>query len=197
MTGPLGISRSRMGSGTSWLPDASPMYGLMGALDEGGFMLHENVFAGYDAFASDRGSRRFISVNPVMGVAWYPLGPGELMARLMLSAEPLTVGKGGYPLILQTGETAGGEHLHDRQHPHDVFMEVALDYTLALPGSVGVELYVAPAGEPALGPTAYPHRISAISDPLAPIGHHWQDARHISFGVLTLGVFTRRVKLEG
>jgi hypothetical protein len=197
MKGPLGLSRSRMGSGTSWLPESSPMYGLMAPLGEGGFMFHENVFAGYDWFGSDRGSKRFISVNSVMGMAWHPLGPGELMARLMLSAEPATVGKQGYPLILQTGETANDEPLHDRQHAHDFFMEVALQYTLVVNNAVGIELYVAPAGEPALGPTAYPHRISAISDPLAPIGHHWQDSTHIAFGVLTAGIFTRQLKLEG
>ncbi|MEO8182412.1 MAG: hypothetical protein ABI895_26545 [Deltaproteobacteria bacterium] len=197
MTGPLGISRARMGSGTSWLPDSSPMYGLMGPLGDGGMMFHGNIFAGYDWFGSDRGSDRFISVNSVMGMAWHPLGPGEIMARVMLSAEPLTVGKRGYPLILQTGETADGEPLHDRQHPHDLFMELGVSYTLPVSSDVGLQVYAAPAGEPALGPTAFPHRISAISDPLAPLGHHWQDSTHIAFGVLTAGVFTRQFKLEG
>jgi hypothetical protein len=197
MKGPLGVSRSRLGSGTSWLPDSSPMHGLMASLGEGGFMFHENIFAGYDWFGSDRGSKRFVSVSSVMGMAWYPLGPGELMARLMLSAEPATVGKRGYPLILQTGETANDQPLHDRQHAHDLLMEVALQYTFVVKDAVGIELYIAPAGEPALGPTAYPHRVSAISDPLAPIGHHWQDSTHIAFGVLTAAVFTRRLKLEG
>jgi len=36
-----------------------------------------------------------------------------------------------------------------------------------------------------------------MDDPAAPIGHHWQDATHITFGVVTAGVFTRRLKLEG
>ncbi len=197
MAGPLGIARARMGSGTSWLPDSSPMYGSMMPLGLGGVMLHGNIFAGYDWFGSDRGSDRFISMNSIMGMAWHPLGPGEIMARLMLSAEPLTVGERGYPLILQTGETANGEPLHDRQHPHDLFMELGVSYTLPVSSDVGLQLYVAPAGEPALGPTAFPHRISAISDPLAPLGHHWQDSTHIAFGVVTAGVFTRHVKLEG
>jgi hypothetical protein len=63
-------------------------------------------------------------------------------------------------------------------------------------GPVGLSLYLAPVGEPALGPVAYPHRPSAAYDPFAPIGHHWQDATHISYGVLTAGVFTHAVKLE-
>lgn len=197
MTDPTGLPRSRYGSGTAWLPDSSPMYGVMAPLGAGGVMLHENIFVGYDRFGSDRGSELFLSVNSVMGMAWYPVGPGELTTRAMLSAEPLTVGKRGYPLILQSGETANGEPLHDRQHPHDLFMELALAYTTPLSPDVGLQVYAAPAGEPALGPVAYPHRISAISDPLAPIGHHWEDATHISFGVLTVGFFTRQVKLEG
>src|SRR5256885_10869938 len=41
------------------------------------------------------------------------------------------------------------------------------------------------------------HRPSAAYDPVAPLGHHAQDFTHISDGVATLGVFTRRFKLEG
>lgn len=197
MVGPLGIARTRMGSGTAWLPDSSPMYGIMGRLGSGGFMFHENVFVGYDWFGSDRGSQRVVSTNSVMAMAWQAVGSGELTERVMLSAEPLTVTGGGYPLLFQTGETYHGQPLHDRQHPHDLFMELALDYVLPLSGALALELYAAPAGEPALGPVAFPHRISAISDPLAAIGHHWEDSTHISFGVLTAGIFTRRFKLEG
>jgi hypothetical protein len=196
MTGPLGVSRARMGSGTSWLPDSSPMYGLMGGKGQWGFMVHGNIFAGYDWFGGERGSDQVISVNSVMGMAWRDLGPGELMFRAMLSAEPLTVGTQGYPLILQTGETAGGEPLHDRQHPHDLFMELAAIYVVPLTRGVALQLYLAPAGEPALGPTAFPHRISAMADPLAPLGHHWQDSTHIAFGVLTAALFTRSFKLD-
>ena len=34
-------------------------------------------------------------------------------------------------------------------------------------------------------------------NPMAPIGHHWQDSTHISFGVITAGVYTRTLKLDG
>lgn len=107
----------------------------------------------------------------------------------MLSLEPLTLGTTGYPLIGQTGETAGGERLIDRQHPHDLFMEIAADYQREIASGIAVDLYGALAGEPALGPVGFPHRPSAVPDPLAPLSHHWQDATHISFGVLTAGVF--------
>src|SRR5665213_3799234 len=35
-----------------------------------------------------------------------------------------------------------------------------------------------------------------MDNPMVPIGHHWQDASHESFGVATAGVFTRRWKFE-
>src|SRR5438093_10990636 len=62
---------------------------------------------------------------------------------------------------------------------------------------LGLSVYLAPVGEPAVGPVAFPHRPSAADDPLAPISHHWQDGTHITFGVVKAGVFTRAVKLEG
>jgi hypothetical protein len=195
--GPLGIPHSRTGSGTSWLPDSTPMHALMTTAGGWDLMFHANVFVGYDSFGGDRGDSKLTSINWVMGMASHPLAGGELTLRTMLSAEPLTVGDEGYPLLLQTGETADGQPLHDRQHPHDLFMELTAMYSVAVTDDVGVQVYAAPAGEPALGPTAFPHRMSAMSDPLAPLGHHWEDATHISFGVLTLGVFTHDVKLEG
>jgi len=114
-----------------------------------------------------------------------------------MSTDPFTVGKAGYPELLQTGESYRGEPLHDRQHPHDLFMELAALYDVPVTSSVGVEMYAAPVGEPALGPVAYPHRPSAAADPFAVLGHHWQDATHISYGVATVGLFTHDVKLEG
>jgi hypothetical protein len=122
---------------------------------------------------------------------------GRFGARVMLSPEPFTAQKGGgYPLLLQTGETYQGEPLRDRQHPHELFMELAATYTQALSKDWGLQLYVAPVGEPALGPVAFPHRLSAASDPLAALGHHWEDSTHIAFGVLTAGVLTPAAKLE-
>jgi len=116
----------------------------------------------------------------------------------MLSAEPATAGgELQLPLLLQSGETYGGQPLHDRQHPHDLFMEVAALYRRPIADLFGIELYGALSGEPALGPTAFMHRASAMNNPFPPIGHHWQDSTHISFGVLTAGVYNRWVKLEG
>jgi hypothetical protein len=194
---PLGIAETRAASGTSWQPDSTPMF--MWHWMTGGWTLglHTSVFAGYDSKSSDRGDDKFISINWVMAMAGHAVGPGDILLRTMLSLEPVTVGKRGYPLLLQTGESLDGVPLHDRQHPHDLVMEIAACYRQAIGTSVGVELYAALAGEPAIGPPAFPHRFTAMADPLAPIGHHWEDSTHISFGVVTAGVFTRQLKLEG
>jgi len=32
------------------------------------------------------------------------------------------------------------------------------------------------------------HRPSAMDDPDAPLGHHWQDSTHVTFGVATAGL---------
>jgi hypothetical protein len=159
--------------------------------------LHENAFLARDDSASTRGSDQFLSINWLMGMARHDVGDGDITFRAMLSAEPATITDGGYPLLLQSGESYHGAPLHDRQHPHDLFMELAARYRQPLTDTLGIEVYAAPAGEPALGPAAFPHRFTAYSDPLAPLGHHWFDSTHISFGVLTAGIYTRTWKLEG
>lgn len=194
---PLGIPMERTGSGTSWLPDDSPMHATHVMAGPWELMLHGVAFAMYDKQGSRRGDEQFSSVNWGMLMATRELGGGRLQLRGMMSAEPWTVGGRGYPLLLQTGETFQGTSLHDRQHPHDLFMEVAGLYEHAVSDHLGVSLYVAPVGEPAIGPVAFPHRPSAMNDAMAPIGHHWQDATHISFGVLTAGIFTHSLRLEG
>jgi hypothetical protein len=193
---PLGINHTRDASGTSWLPDASPMQGLMRSRGTWTLMLHGNAFLEFIKTGSDRGDDQFGSINWIMGMAQRPFGGGSLLFKTMISLEPITVGKCGYPALLQTGEVCNGAPLHDRQHPHDLFMEIAADYRRALSESIAFELYGGPAAEPALGPTAYAHRLSALPDPIAPISHHWIDSTHVSFGVLTGGVYGRKWKAE-
>jgi hypothetical protein len=194
--GILGSPMAREASGTSWQPDTTPVFGWHFATGGFRWMVHGLAFASWDTQSTRRGDAAFVSTNWAMVMARHDLAGGELDGRLMLSAEPATVGTRGYPLLLQSGESVGGKPLVDRQHPHDLFMELALLWTRPLGDDLAIQLYVAPSGEPALGPTAFPHRAAAFADPLAPLGHHWQDATHITFGVLTGGVFTRYAKLE-
>jgi hypothetical protein len=197
MTSPLGISMDRMGSGTTWIPDAAPIaswHGQLGAWDVTG---HGIVFGEYIHQGGPRGAHQFGSLNWGMLMVSRPIGRGMLQFRTMLSLDPATVTGRGYPLLLQTGESFQGQPLIDRQHPHDFWMELGVLYLVPVAKHAAVELYLAPSGEPALGPVAFMHRPSAIDDPIAPLGHHWQDATHISFGVLTAGIHSHRWKLEG
>jgi hypothetical protein len=197
MTGPLGISMARDGSGTSWLPDASPMFAIHGQAGPWNLMLHQNLFVQYINEGGTRGDDQFGSTNWVMGMAQRNVAGGPLMLRGMMSIEPLTVGACGYPTLLATGESCDGEPLHDRQHPHDVLMALAVQYQREITSGLAYQLYAGLAGEPALGPVAFPHRVSALTNPLAPITHHWLDSTHISFGVLSAGLYQQRWKAEG
>jgi hypothetical protein len=193
---PLEIGESRDGSGTSWLPDETPVHGPMAHVGPWMLMAHGRAFLQGVGVSGDRGDTQFGSINWMMGMAQRPAGGGQFTARLMMSAEALTVGRCGYPDMLQSGESCRGAALHDRQHPHDLFMEIAARYAHAVSRSVAVEVSGGPVGEPALGPVAFPHRPSAWPEPLAPISHHWLDATHVSFGVATAGVYGRRWKAE-
>jgi hypothetical protein len=193
----LDLEAARNGSGTAWQPENTPHAALHVQAAGWELMFHALLFGGYDRQTGARGDQQAMGVGWIMGMARRRVEHGELGLRIMLSPEPWTVRNGGYPLLLQTGETYQGQPLHDRQHPHDLFMELGALYNHELgPGWV-LQLYVAPSGEPALGPIAFPHRASAMADPLATLGHHWQDSTHISFGVVTAGVVTRHAKLEG
>ena len=195
---PLGVSMDRMGSGTTWVPDAAPIPSIYftapGHWDITG---HGFAYGQYNKQGGPRGDQQFGSLNWMMLMASHSLAGGRFQARTMLSLDAASVTTRGYPLLLQSGEAIDGASIHDRQHPHDLFMELSALYEVPVTESVGVIFYAAPSGEPAIGPVAFMHRPSAMDNPTAPIGHHWQDATHIAFGVLSAGVFTHTLKLEG
>jgi hypothetical protein len=188
---------ARDASGTAWLPEQTPMYGVFHTAGAWQVMWHGNAFLQYLSDSGKRGTDQAGSINWVMAMARRNAGGGRLGLRGMVSAEPWTIRGCGYPDLLATGEVCAGEVIRDRQHPHDLFMELAAEYDRALKGTTRWQLYGGLAGEPALGPVAYPHRVSAMPNPLAPIGHHWFDATHITFGVITAGVYGPRWKVEG
>jgi Heavy metal binding domain len=189
---------SREGSGTSWLPDSSPMYGKMFMFGEDMLMLHGAAFPRYTNVSSRRGDDRIDAPNWIMGMYSHPLGDNtQIGARLMMSLDPLTEGGRGYPLLFQTGESWHDQPLHDRQHPHDLFDELSVSLSQKFDHDLSAYLYLGYPGEPALGPPTFMHRPSAMDDPDAPIGHHWQDSTHITFGVATAGLVWRNIKVEG
>jgi hypothetical protein len=194
--GPYGMTREA--SGTAWQPDSAPHHGFHFTAGPWELMAHGMATLAYDDQEGRRGDRDVFSSNMAMLMGSRPAGPGRLGVRAMVSLEPWTIGKQGYPLLLQTGETADGETpLVDRQHPHDLFMELAATYSLPLSGDSSVFAYLGLPGEPALGPPAFMHRFAAMENPEAPLSHHWLDSTHITYGVATAGWVKGPWKLEG
>jgi hypothetical protein len=189
---------SRESSGSSWIPDSSPMYGHMFMLGDDMLMLHGAVFPRYTNVSTRRGDDRIDAPNWIMAMYSHPFSDTtQLGLRAMMSLDPLTEGGRGYPLLLQTGESWHDEPLHDRQHPHDLFDELSFSLSQKFTDDLSSYIYFGYPGEPALGPPAFMHRPSAMDDPDAPIGHHWQDSTHITFGVATAGLQWRTIKIEG
>jgi len=197
MSGMYGsYAMTREASGTSWQPEAARHEGVHLMKGPWMVMLHGFADGVYDNQGGHRGDTKVFSNNMGMAMAQRQLGPGSLGLRSMVSIEPATIGKEGYPLLLQTGETADGRTpLIDRQHPHDLFMELAGTYSVSK-GNRSLFLYGGLPGEPALGPPAFMHRFSGVNIPVAPITHHWLDSTHITYGVLTAGAVVDRVKVE-
>jgi hypothetical protein len=162
--GPYDMSREA--SGTSWQPDSTPMGGIDHMSGPWMTMVHAFVYAIYDDQGGPRGATQTFSTSMLMLMARRQLSEGALGLRLMLSGDPL-MGREGYPLLFQTGETANGVvPLIDRQHPHDLLMEASASYSLDL---------------------------SAHSSAFV---HHWLDSTHVAWGVVTGGYTAGPLKLE-
>ena len=198
MTSPLGPwPMSRDASGTSWQPDMGRHGGVHWGDGDWTFMGHALLNLTYTGQNGPRGDDQTFVSGMIMGAARRDFADGStLNLRLMASPDPF-MGKSGYPLLLAAGETADGINpLVDRQHPHELIMEASASYSRRLSDSDSVFAYIGYPGEPAFGPPAFMHRMSAMDGPEAPITHHWLDSTHIVFGVTTLGWVHDGFKLE-
>jgi hypothetical protein len=198
MAGALGpYPMTREASGTAWQPDTSRHSGVEATAGGWALMGHGILNLVYDWQQGPRGGEKAFVSGMVMGSAQRRFANGNvLQLRVSLSPDPF-MGKRGYPLHLASGETADGlTPLIDRQHPHDFFMELSASYSLRLSDKASLFLYGGLPGEPAFGPPAFMHRMSAMDSPEAPISHHWLDSTHITFGVVTAGLVYDRLKLE-
>jgi hypothetical protein len=187
---------TREGSGSSWQPDSTPMMGSHAMHGQWMSMLHGMADLIYDDQGGPRGASQSFSSGMLMFMARRELSDGALGVHLMASSDPL-MGRSGYPLLFQTGETANGrDPLIDRQHPHDLLMEAALTYSYDLAPQSSVFVYAGLPGSPALGPNAFMHRLSGMDSPEAPLSHHWLDSTHITWGVVTGGWTWQQLRLE-
>src|SRR5258708_2924732 len=186
----------RESSGTSVEPNSIQVPMLMTMKSNWMLMLHGQYFLSAIEQSGPRGADKVFSTNWSMFMAQRQWGPGQLTLRAMVSLEPATVTGRYYPQLFQPGETAFGRPLNDGQHPHDFFMELAALYDVKLGENALLSFYAAPVGDPAMGPTAYPHRASASEDPAAPLGHHLQDSTHIASDVVTVGLAYKLFRIE-
>lgn len=202
----IGDPMERESSGTAWAPDSSPVYAKMKMTKGGGmwmfmgtaFLRHTQIGSSRDVSAAGKGSRAKTDL-PTMFMAMYshPIGEkSQFGFRTMASLDSVIEQNFGYPLLYQSGEQFRGLPLHDRQHPHDFISELAVTFSHKFDETKSFFVYVGYPGEPALGPPMYLHRASGMNNPDAPISHHWQDATHITFGVLTAGFSFGKAKIE-
>ncbi|HMS20233.1 hypothetical protein [uncultured Sphingorhabdus sp.] len=187
-----------IGSGTSRLPgNEGGMHGLhIMPGNDWMIMAHGYAWGVYTDQSGPRGDDKAYVQSMAMLNAEKQTGWGKVQLKSMFSLEPLMKNR-GYPNLFASGETAGGEALVDRQHPHDLFMELAARVDFNVGADSSVFLYGGPVGEPALGPSAFMHRGSARYNPEAPITHHWFDSGHITYGVATVGFASRQFQIEG
>lgn len=163
MYGPYPMSRES--SGTSWQPESTPLQGIHFNYKDWALMLDAWVNLIYDKQEGKRGDQKTFSASMFMFMAQRQLAKGTFGFRSMFSLDPL-MGKKGYPLLLQNGETGDGRTpLVDRQHPHDLFMELACAYSIPLSEESSVFTYFGLPGEPALGPPAFMLRFSGMDFP--------------------------------
>lgn len=187
-----------LSSGTSVEPrttsESAPMFHT--SLGDWTLMFHANGFLVDTQQTGLRGADKLYSINWLMPMISRDYGRQTVAFRTMLSLEPATVTQRRYPELFQSGETAYGLPIVDGQHPHDLLMEIAGRYDLKLRERMRLFVYGGPIGEPALGPTAYPHRASASENPVAVLGHHEEDSTHVSDSVMTLGFSGGPLQLE-
>ena len=194
---PASMSLMNMASGTSVNPASWPMPMVMTHFGSWNAMFMGQGFLVDTQQSGPRGGDKLYSPNWFMSSIEHRVGKDAAFRfDLMLSLDPATTTDRRYPLLFQTGETAYGQSLVDAQHPHSLFMALGVHYVRQLNADTTLETYVAPVGDPALGPVAFPHRASAMELPQATISHHWQDSTHVADEVVTVGIAYKKWKLE-
>ena len=178
-------------------PQAHQHHQMTGTPGGWHFMQDGLVLGLFNDQGGPRGGDEFKVPNWWMGMLSRQRGRHAFGLNMMFSLDPATVGDEGYGEIFQVGEAFEGKPLIDRQHPHDLFMQLAATWRLSFNERTALTLSGGPAGEPTLGPVAFMHRPSASNLVLAPLGHHTFDSTHISFGVLAASLDYGRWTFEG
>ncbi|NOS70671.1 MAG: hypothetical protein HOP33_12165 [Verrucomicrobia bacterium] len=191
-------SPTREASGTSWQPEATPAAGLVSTRGNWTWTTRAVASVVYTYQGGKRGDDGVYSPNMLVFMGNRALGAGTFGIHTTFTAESISVNDSGYAELFQTGTTGNGRTpLIDRQHPHDLFSELAASYSLPLNDVSSVFAYLGLPGEPALGPPNVVRRFSGIDFPEAPLSYDWFDSSHTSFGVATVGCIWNQFKLDG
>ena len=174
--------------------------------NEGIIRKYKDWIFGVNAFASlvfdhqggKRGKSDVYSENYLSLTAIKPFSQSVLVLNSRFSLEPFTIGKRGYPLLLQVGGTANNKtFLVDAQHPHDLFSELSMNYIIKLNEDSNFNIYLGLPGAPALGPTGIQVCNIDLAVPESPLLHEALYSTEISYGVVTAGYNWRNITLEG
>jgi len=113
---PLGIPWSRLGSGTSWIPDSTAMRALH--VDAGAWRLMSmgSAFGQFNRQSSLLGDTELGLIDWEMLMAMRDVASGALRLTAMTSLEPLVLGERGYPEVAQNGAFQGNARIANRQH---------------------------------------------------------------------------------
>ncbi|HET9794451.1 MAG TPA: hypothetical protein VFS34_08305, partial [Thermoanaerobaculia bacterium] len=178
-------------------PDPMAWMEEMPAMPHWMTMIHGFAYLNANRQDGPSGGREFESQNHLMAMAVRGWAGGKLSLLGTFTLEPATIPPEGSRQLFQRGETYEGVLLVDRQHPHDLFVQLGAAWEREVGDAGRLRLYAAPVGEPALGPVAYPHRLSASENPTAPLAHHNQDSTHIAADVVTAGWKYTIFEIEG
>ena len=131
-------------------------------MSSGWQLMQDGVVTGlFNHQGGPRGDDEFVVPNWWMGMFTREKGRYQFGVNTMFSLDPATVGKSGYAEIFQVGEALDGKPVIDRQHPHDLFMQLAASWRISFGEHTSLMLAGGPAGEPDAGAGAFMHRPSA------------------------------------
>src|SRR6202162_3464553 len=139
-------------------PDPMMMMEDMEPMDQWMTMVHGYAFLTANRQGGPSGDREFESQHHFMLSAMRSLWGGTFSLLGTSTLEPATIPAGGSAELFERGETYRNVLLVDRQHPHDLFVQLGMAWERGFSKTAKFRLYLSPWGEPALGPVAYPHR---------------------------------------
>ena len=136
---------------------------------------------------------KFFSTNWLLAEAARDLGDrSSVMFRGRFSLEPLTIPRQGYPQLLQYVSPESGGPLIDHQRAHDLIEEVAVGLEWR-----PLQVYLAPVGQPPLGPEPYAQRPSSVDFAEAPFAYDLQESFHVATRVVAASVTLNAIDIEG